>query len=305
MTEPIKYSEIFSGIKKEFAKKYDKDNNNKLDTKEYSLFCKDWLEYTNSNKAGKNSSIFVAKQDAVKDYKPIISGSLNVTKKSNSTQTALEKNVNMVVNEAKKWDVEISPQLAEYWATKTEKIAKANNLPTSLLISIISQETHGNFQKNINSKNGAGPMQVVETSVKDFFPGAKGNRMGVYKLLNPKLLDEVLYTNKNGQKTLRYSNTESLRNACANDDEYGMKVGLLIFQMKYVEAVSKLKDISLKESIEKLKNKSIKLSEQENKTAIKIALANYNSVFRSYAPNVVDSLRKHGFDFKKSNLIKA
>ena len=78
----------------------------------------------------------------------------------------------MVVNEAKKWDVEISPQLAEYWATKTEKVAKANNLPTSLLISIISQETHGNFQKNINSKNGAGPMQVVETSVKDFFPGA-------------------------------------------------------------------------------------------------------------------------------------
>ena len=289
MTEPIKYSEIFSGIKKEFAKKYDKDNNNKLDTKEYSLFCKDWLEYTNSNKAGKNSSIFVAKQDAVKDYKPIIYGSSKVTTKSNSTQTAHEKNVNMVVNEAKKWDVQISPQLAEYWATKTEKVAKANNLPASLLISIISQETHGNFQ----------------TSVMDFYPSAEGNRNDVYELLNPKLLDEVLYTNKNGQKKLRYRNIESLRNACAKDDEYGMKVGLLIFQMKYVEAVSKLKDISLKESIEKLKNKSIKLSEQENKTAIKIALANYNSVFRSYAPNVVDSLRKHGFDFKKSNLIKA
>ena len=195
--------------------------------------------------------------------------------------------------------------MAEYWATKTEKVAQANNLPASLLISIISQETHGNFKKNENSENGAGPMQVVKKSVKDFYPGAEGNRNDVYELLNPKLLDEVLYTNKNGQKTLRYSNTESLRNACANDDEYGMKVGLLIFQMKYVEAVSKLKDISLKESIEKLKNKSIKLSEQENKTAIKIALANYNSVFRSYAPNVVDSLRKHGFDFKKSNLIKA
>ena len=75
--------------------------------------------------------------------------------------------------------------------------------------------------------------------------------------------------------------------------------------MKYVEAVSKLKNISIKESIEKLKNKSIKLSEQENKTAIKIALANYNSVFQSYAPNVLDSLKKHGFNFKKCNLIRA
>lgn len=303
MTEPIDYTK-FIGIKKDIAKKYDVNHDNKLDNTEYGLFSKEWQAHEKSLKT-KNNSIFVAKQDAVKDYKPIIYESLNVTKKSNSTQTAHEKNVNMVVNEAKKWDVQISPQLAEYWATKTEKVAKANKLPASLLISIISQETHGNFQKNINSENGAGPMQVVKKSVKDFYPGAEGNRNDVYELLNPKLLDEVLYTNKNGQKKLRYRNTESLRNACANDDEYGIKVGLLIFQMKYVEAVSKLKNISIKESIEKLKNKSIKLSEQENKTAIKIALANYNSVFQSYAPNVLDSLKKHGFDFKKSNLIRA
>lgn len=303
MTKPIDYTK-FTGIKKDIAKKYDVNHDNKLDNTEYSLFNKEWQAHEKSLKA-KNNSIFVAKQDAVKDYKPIIYGSSKVSKKSNSTQTAHEKNVNMVVNEAKKWNVQISPQLAEYWATKTEKIAKANKLPASLLISIISQETHGNFQKNINSENGAGPMQVVKNSVKDFYPGAEGNRNDVYELLNPKLLDEVLYTNKNGQKKLRYRNTESLRNACAKDDEYGIKVGLLIFQMKYVEAVSKLKNISIKESIKKLKNKSIKLSEQENKTAIKIALANYNAVFQSYAPNVLDSLKKHGFDFKKSNLIRA
>ena len=300
MTEPIDYTK-FRGIKKDIAKKYDVNHDNKLDNTEYSLFNKEWQAHEKSLKK-KDNSIFVAKKDAVKDYKPIIYRSLNVTKKSNSTQSAHEKNVNMVVNEAKKWKVQIPPQLAEYWATETEKVAKANKLPACFFISIISQETHGNFQKNINSENGAGPMQVVKTSVRDFYPGAEKNRNEVYKLLNSKLLDEVLYTNKNGQKKLRYRNTESLRNACVND-EYGMKVGLLIFQMKYVEAVSELKNISIKESIKKLKNKSIKLSEQENKTAIKIALENYNSVFKSYAPNVIESLEKYGFDFKKSNLI--
>lgn len=301
MTKPIDYTK-FTGIKKDIAKKYDVNHDNKLDNTEYSLFNKEWQAHEKSLKA-KHNSIFVAKQDAVKDYKPTIYRSLNVTKKSNSTQTAYEKNVKMVVNEAKKWKVQIPPQLAEYWAIETEKVAKANKLPACFFISIISQETHGNFQKNINSENGAGPMQVVKSSVKDFYPGAEGNRNEVYKLLNSKLLDEVLYTNKNGQKKLRYRNTESLRNACTKDDEYGMKVGLLIFQMKYVEAVSELKNISIKESIKKLKNKSIKLSEQENKTAIKIALENYNSVFKSYAPNVIESLEKYGFDFKKSNLI--
>lgn len=301
MTKPIDYTK-FTGIKKDIAKKYDVNHDNKLDNTEYSLFNKEWQAHEKSLKA-KNNSIFVAKQDAVKDYKPTIYRSLNVTKKSNSTQTAYEKNVKMVVNEAKKWKVQIPPQLAEYWAIETEKVAKANKLPACFFISIISQETHGHFQKNINSENGAGPMQVVKTSVRDFYPDAEGNRNKVYKLLNSKLLDEVLYTNKNGQKKLRYRNTESLRNACTKDDEYGMKVGLLIFQMKYVEAVSELKNISIKESIKKLKNKSIKLSEQENKTAIKIALENYNSVFKSYAPNVIESLEKYGFDFKKSNLI--
>lgn len=304
MSEPIEYLKIFSGIKKEIAKKFDTNHNNKLDGKEISLFNNEWAKHEGTQKTQKNSVFSTGKKDTVKDYRPK-DIKRNALPKLNFKISPHQKAVEMVMSEAEKWNVEISNKLAEYWATKAEKVAKQYNIPSSLLISIISQETHGNFDKNIDSTNGAGPMQVVKNSVKDFYPKAEGSRNEVYELLNPKLLDDVLYTNKNGQKKLRYSSPESLRNACAKDDEYGMKVGLLIFQMKYVEAVSKLKNISIKESIEKLKNKSIKLSEQENKTAIKIALANYNSVFQSYAPNVVDSLKKHGFDFKKSNLIRA
>ena len=65
MTKPIDYTK-FIGIKKDIAKKYDVNHDNKLDNTEYGLFNKEWQAHEKSLKT-KNNSIFVAKQDAVKD----------------------------------------------------------------------------------------------------------------------------------------------------------------------------------------------------------------------------------------------
>lgn len=69
MTKPIDYTK-FTGIKKDIAKKYDVNHDNKLDNTEYSLFNKEWQAHEKSLKA-KNNSIFVAKQDAIKSYRPV------------------------------------------------------------------------------------------------------------------------------------------------------------------------------------------------------------------------------------------
>ncbi len=286
----------------QLAKKYDKNKDNTLDLKEYSLFCQD-----KSFKQYYGESIFTAKRDAIKDYhpsKPMPTIKRYVPQKTVTTKQ--EKIMSMVEQEAAKWDVKLDAKLVEYWANKAEKIAQKYGVPESFFISVISQETHGNFQKNIDSENGAGPMQVTKISVDDFYPNVKDNRNSVYEKLNPKLLNEILYKpSLNGKKILKFSGknaTKNLRDACAKDDEFGMKVGLLVMQMKFVEAVAKMRNLNIVETIDKLKSKKLKLSEQENKSAMKIALANYNSVFQSYSGNVITSMQKLGYNFQKNRI---
>ncbi len=52
---------------------------------------------------------------------------------------------------------------------------------------------------------------------------------------------DILYEkDANGKPTnkLRFSSPKELRDACATDHELGVMVGLLTFEMKYVEAVA-------------------------------------------------------------------
>ena len=85
-------------------------------------------------------------------------------------------------------------------------------------------------------------------------------------------------------------------------------VGLLTFEMKYVEAVagkkfgrSNYKTVPL--AIEALKNNTLNMSEKEIQECVQIAMKNYNgsSLKESYARDVVDSLKVMNFPFETFN----
>lgn len=203
----------------------------------------------------------------------------------------------MVVNEAKKWDVQISPQLAEYWATKTAKIAKANKLPASLLISIISQETHGNFQKNINSENGAGPMGITTIAIEAFLPKTKNGKPNewakIYKNMHPELVNDIM----------KHSHSATvLRSKAGKNDELGIQMGLLAYEMQYCRQVAiklygKATYETIPKAIEKIKN-GYRLKEESDEKYLKNAFRDYNASKNKvpYSIATMDSLKRltHG-----------
>lgn len=209
----------------------------------------------------------------------------------------------------------------DYWADKIAKTSQKYDIPSEIIVSIISRETNGKFNKNINCGNGAGPMQITGIAVKSFFPGAGGNWNDRYQSLDSELLNDILYqkdedgnfkTDKDGNKILAYSSAKELRNACGKDDELGVKVGTLIFEMKYVESVAielfgRYTYANVKKVIDGLKNGTIKLTEAQKEKCLQRAFVNYNGkeeIKKDYGEDVIDSLRIHYFDFKNFEIFK-
>ena len=307
----------------------DKDNNGVL---EKNISCDEISLFEQTNKQYKTglldknfsifSSQFTAVQDAIPNTRsniiPEIPNNAKILNKKSDKTEEITKISEMIIQESEKRRVKLKPEDIEYWAKKAAVIAKDYNIPPALLISIIGQETNGKFDKNINSKNGAGPMQITKITVNDFFPGAKGNWHDVYKSMNNKLLNDILYKkdkdgnfikDSKGNYILKYNSPQELRNACAKDDSLGIQVGLLCFEMKYVKAVAQKKFgratyANVPKIIKGIKNGTITLNEVQNKSAITLALKNYNSVFKSYAYTVVDSLEMHGVKFNDLYFIK-
>lgn len=185
----------------------------------------------------------------------------------------------------------------EYWTDLVKRNAELSDMPPSFVAAIIGRETK--FQRNVNSVNGKGPMQVTGITTKDMFSNTNGGRYDLYEKLDSKLLHEIMYKkdeegnflkDSTGNLVKKFSSSEELRDACAKDDELGIQVGLLCFQMKYAEAVKRMKKTGLVKTIEDLKSGTIKLTDEEQKAAVTNALKNYNSVFQEYAPAVVDSI---------------
>ena len=314
MADFIEIKNLF-GIKKDIANKCDKDGDGFLrktsEVDEISLFNQKMDDYNNNlNK----SSLFTAARDATYVANTPVDAFVTNKKTDFSKLIKLtphDKVLSMLNHEAEtRGENSLDPKLAEYWAQRAEKIAKTYKVPETLLISIMGQETHGTFKKNINSGNGAGPMQVTTTAIKDFFPDSKGNWNDVYKQMNPQLLNDILSYKDSKGRPIR--TPESLREACTKNDELGMKVGLLLFEMQYVKAVAakkfgKASYANVPKAIEGLQDGSIKFTELENKTLVQTALENYNSVpniKKKYAQNVVDSLATNGIKFRDLRLIK-
>lgn len=309
MSEPI-FIKNLKGLERFIAGNCDKDSNGKLENDEITIFNSQLQKYSAST-----SSIFteshVEQNDATRVQKKTILENFNPVKNLNLkmfTKTYGTKEI--IKSEAERRGVSLNDNDITYWAEKINSVAESYDIPKELLVSIIAQETNGKFTKNINANTGAGPMQITKITISDFFPGAKGNWNGIYTKMNSELLEDILYVKgKDGKKRLRYSSPDKLREACAKNDELGMKVGLLCFEMKYVKAVAKklygkATYANIPKVIDEIKSGKIKLSEYQNKACIKEALKNYNSVFKSYAPAVVDSLTRNGVNFKDLYFIK-
>ena len=323
----IDYSAWF-GLKALIAKSCDKDQNGKLEKTdkfdEISIFNAKYKEAILQEK-----DYHVAKQDGISEYTPQVkehkesTGEVDpeiASKIKDAYAGSIEMSYvnNMINNEAQKRGVSLEDIDTNYWAEKIFSVAREYGVPAALLVSIIGQETNGKFTKNENSKNGAGHMQITQITVADFFPKAEGNWNNIYKQMNEDLLNDILYKkdkngnfikDRKGDYVLKYPTPKALRDACAKDDELGIKVGLLCFEMKYVKAVAQKKYgkatyANIPKVIDGIQAGEITLSENENKNAIKTALKNYNSVFQSYAATIVDSLEQHGLEFKDLYFIK-
>ncbi len=203
----------------------------------------------------------------------------------------------------------------EYWSKIIYNVAKKNNFPAEVIATVISTESRGKFEKHSGGKNGSGPMQVTTTAIKGFFPGATGNWNDIAQIIDNNLLNDILY--KNGK--LRYSTPSALRDVCTKDDEYGIKVGVMIFEMKYVEAVVQVKYglkpgsegyyPKVKEVAQNLRSGTLVLTDGEKKKCMSQTFFIYNgnssphpkksgSVQSNYKKEATDTINRSGFNFK-------
>ena len=178
----------------------------------------------------------------------------------------------------------------DYWAGIIDENSKKSNLSKELLISLVQRET--GFCKYVGSKTGNGPLQVTSITVQDLFSDLNGGRLVHYNNIDKAMMDEILYKEDiAGNKTPRFNDFRELHKACANDDDLGMKVGIMCFKMKFVEAVARKKGLDIAKVIEDLKTGKMVLSKQEQSLLVRSALINFNSVFNEeYVKAVMDSL---------------
>lgn len=320
MSDPIFISQL-KGIEQLIARFCD-DGDGKLEEKnskgvnEISLFNTELEAY----RSGKQKvSIFENKEVAPRDatyvapkFVPQPVRAKNADAKESAENLKIRS---WIETEVKKKGGDISKVDLPYWADRIERVAKTYNFPPELLTAIVAKES--GFEKNINSKSGKGPMGVTGIACRAFFPGVKGNWHDIYKQMNEPLLNDVLYkkdSNGNfvkdakGNYVLKYKTPEQLRDACAKDDELGMKVGLLSFEMNYVSAFARKYYNgptwkTVPKAIDVIKTGQMKLNEKDNQKLVETALKNYNSVFSSYAPSVIDSLKRHGVRFEEFEII--
>lgn len=205
-----------------------------------------------------------------------------------------------------------------YWMDKITNVSENYGIPKEILVAIISKETQ--FQKNVSKNAGKGAMQQTLIAIKDFFPTFKQSWTELYKNIDEKLLNDILYDknaagnikkDKNGKPILKFKTPESLLSACAKDDGLSIEVGALIFKMQYAKAAAekkygKINYGNVAKTIDSLKSGAMKPSQAMNYNIISEAVENYNGNSKykmDYKKDVVDSLRIERYNFS-SPIIK-
>ena len=222
----------------------------------------------------------IAPADATRVEKPKI---FNIKKANENTNTNPDMRAN-IAREAKSRGKELTDAEIEKWNNIIVTEAKQYNIPPEILIVIIGRECH--FIDPKNNKNGC--MQVIPSSVNMI----KQDKWGIYEKVNPKCKNDSI-------KNLKTHNLTDRRTS--------IKLGTLIFQTNYAQAVAIVKGwrIGKQPDIAKaanaLKNGSVQLTPSEAKKAMRIALKNYNgsSNKESYAADCIKRLDEMNYDYTR------
>ena len=201
---------------------------------------------------------------------------------------------------------------AEEWSSMIEKVSSEYGIPKEILTAHVSKEV--TFKKNLVSKGQYGCMQITRSAVNSMFPGAPGNWHDIFKELDPKLLNDILYKkDANGNMVKRYSSSSELLRACKND-EMSLKVGALYDEMLYAwGAALKRYGVRNKQgklvvskenilrTIRELKEKPIQ--PKENIANIRTMATKFNGSPK-YGKAITDSIISMGFDPNQSMFFK-
>lgn len=223
---------------------------------------------------------------------------------NSNTLDAKAKITNMIMQEAKKHNVNLKTIDVEYWADIIHENSKYGSEPkeiAKIIIGYISRETKGKFTKHDISPDGkfVGAMQIgmsVTTSI-------YGPENKIYQMIDKQLYDDIkIALKKNGKP----NSAAGLFAACKKDDNLAIKVGLLYHKRMFIGSVAAIKKCSKETAVKGLEDKSIKLSQEEMKRAYRSAARNYNgsSDKVSYSKEVLDSLATHEFDYTKQVIIR-
>ena len=202
----------------------------------------------------------------------------------------------------------------EYWTNLIDKVSSEFDFPKEILIAKVSREV--TFQKNKVAGDQHGCMQVRHTAVKAMFPKAPGNWSDMYKELDEKLYNDILYKknpntgeflkDKNGNMIPKYSSWRELLKDC-NNDEVSLKVGMLYDKMQMAISVATRKYGSkdvyshLSDTIAELKAKT-KISPAENLRNIKGMETRYNGS-PGYGKAITDSIQRMNIDLTKPIIV--
>ena len=218
-----------------------------------------------------------------------------IRKTTNLNLTNQTKTENLIKNEIKAKGIKLSNADIKYWANLVDKVAKKYNSSPELLITIISKEC--GFEKHKSNGCGAGPMGITTIAIDAFLPKTKKPKpedwAELYKNMHPELVNDIM----------KHSHSATvLRSKAGKNDELGIQMGLLTYEMQYCRQVAtklygKATNKTILKAIEEIKN-GYRLKEESDEKYLKNAFKNYNgSRFKvPYSIATMDSLKRltHG-----------
>lgn len=214
-----------------------------------------------------------------------------IRKNVNLNLTKQAKTEDLIRNELNDKKIKLSDEDIKYWTNLVDKVASKYNSSPELLITIISKECR--FQKHTSNGGGAGPMGITTVSIEDFLPKTKAGKPNgwakIYKDMHPELVNDIL----------KYSTSASvLRSKAGKNDELGMLLGLLTYEMKYCSEVAtklygKATYATIPKAIDEVKN-GYRLDKKTDEKYIKNSLKNYNGskTKEEYSRTTLDSLKR-------------
>lgn len=214
-----------------------------------------------------------------------------IHKITNLNLTNQIKTENLIKNEIKAKGIKLSNADIKYWSNLVDKVAKKYNSSPELLITIISKEC--GFEKHKSNGNGAGPMGITTVAIEDFLPKTKNGKPNdwakIYKNMHPELVNDII----------KHSNSATvLRSKAGKNDELGIQLGLLTYEMKYCREVAtklygKANYTTIPKAIEDIKN-GYRLDKKSDEKYLKNAFRNYNAskYKEQYSRTTLDSLKR-------------